>query len=113
MASPKSKIIVFPLLANFFVNDPIASSVSCCSLNLLGNAMLKALLISLLEPIDTLRQMEIKGDYTSRLAMLEELKALPYGAVWNYYCVKSNVPEGDDWLKEVKDYENKVLNKRN
>ncbi len=70
--------------------------------------MLKALLIALLEPTDTLRQAESSGDYTSRLAMLEELKTMPFGAVWDYYCLKSDVPVGDAWLKDVKDYETTI-----
>jgi L-rhamnose isomerase len=74
--------------------------------------MLKALLIALLEPTEQLREMEVSGDYTSRLAMLEELKTLPFGAVWDYYCEKSRVPIKDTWLREVKDYEAKVTSKR-
>jgi len=74
--------------------------------------MLKALLIALLEPTDVLRQAEASGDYTSRLAALEELKTMPFGAVWDYHCQKSDVPVGDAWLKEVKDYETKVTSKR-
>ncbi|HUT31271.1 MAG TPA: L-rhamnose isomerase [Sedimentisphaerales bacterium] len=74
--------------------------------------LLKALLIALLEPTELLRQMEVGGDYTSRLAMLEELKTLPFGAVWDYYCEKSGVPSRDAWLKEVKDYEDRVTSKR-
>jgi len=74
--------------------------------------MLKALLIALLEPTAELRQMEIDGDYTSRLAMLEELKTLPFGAIWDYYCTKQDVPPGPDWLKEVKDYETKITHLR-
>jgi len=74
--------------------------------------MLKALLIALLEPTDKLRQMEINGDYTSRLTMLEELKTLPFGAVWDYYCIKSDVPVAESWLDEVKAYEKDVLAKR-
>jgi L-rhamnose isomerase len=74
--------------------------------------MLKALLIALLEPATTLRKMEAEGDYTSRLAMMEELKTLPFGAVWDYYCTKSNVPAGDAWLAEVKTYEQNVLSRR-
>jgi L-rhamnose isomerase len=74
--------------------------------------MIKALLIALLEPTEQLRQMEIDGDYTGRLAMFEELKTLPFGAVWDYYCEKSGVPVGDAWLKEVKEYEAKVLSRR-
>ncbi len=73
---------------------------------------IKALLIAMLEPIEKLRVMEANIDFTSRLAMLEELKTLPFGAVWDYYCQKSNVPAGDAWLKEVKDYEAKVTSKR-
>ncbi len=74
--------------------------------------MIKALLMAMLEPTDTLRQMEAKGDYTWRLATLEELKTLPFGAVWDYYCMKANVPAGQGWFKEVKDYENNVTSKR-
>ncbi|HBG77454.1 MAG TPA: L-rhamnose isomerase [Phycisphaerales bacterium] len=74
--------------------------------------MIKALLIALLEPTDSLRKLEKAGDFTSRLAMLEELKTLPFGAVWDYYCVKNNVPAGGKWLAEVKNYEKDVLSKR-
>jgi L-rhamnose isomerase len=74
--------------------------------------MLKALLIALLEPTDKLRQMEAAGDLTSRLAMLEELKTLPFGSVWDYYCLKADVPIGPAWLQAVKDYEAKVLSQR-
>src|SRR5437588_363587 len=48
--------------------------------------MLKALLIALLEPVALLRDRETAGDFTGRLALLEELKAMPFGAVWDYYC---------------------------
>ena len=74
--------------------------------------MLKALLLALLEPTAKLQRMEAEGDFTSRLATLEELKTLPFGAVWDYYCLKSNVPVGDAWLDEVKAYEQNVLAKR-
>ncbi|MBA7703433.1 L-rhamnose isomerase [subsurface metagenome] len=74
--------------------------------------MLKALLIALLEPTEKLREFEYNGDFTSRLAILEELKTLPFGAVWDYYCRKKDVPAGQDWLKEVRDYEAKVTNSR-
>ncbi len=74
--------------------------------------MNKALLMALLEPTDTLRGFENSGDLTSRLAMLEELKSMPFAAVWDYYCEKSGVPVGPAWLKEVKSYEESVLSKR-
>jgi L-rhamnose isomerase len=74
--------------------------------------MLKALLIALLEPTDLLRRIELDGDYTRRLVMLEELKTLPWAAVWNYYCTQKDVPAGLDWFKEVQQYETAVLSKR-
>jgi L-rhamnose isomerase len=75
-------------------------------------AMLKALLLALLSPIDKLRQLEQQGDFTARLAMLEELKTMPASAVWDYHCLKSGVPVGPAWLDEVKQYEKDVTNKR-
>jgi L-rhamnose isomerase len=77
-----------------------------------SRSMLKALLAALLEPIDTLRKLENAGDFTSRLALLEEQKTLPLGAVWDYYCQKANVPPARAWLDEVKKYEKDVLSKR-
>ncbi|MHC4158349.1 MAG: L-rhamnose isomerase [Planctomycetota bacterium] len=74
--------------------------------------MIKALLKALLEPADKLRRMETSGDFTSRLAMLEELKTLPLGSVWDYYCLKADVPIGPAWLQVVKDYEAEVSSKR-
>jgi L-rhamnose isomerase len=74
--------------------------------------MIKALLSALLEPTDTLRKFENSGDFTSRLAMMEELKTLPFGAVWDFYCQQSGVPVGAEWLAKAKDYEAKVLSKR-
>jgi L-rhamnose isomerase len=75
-------------------------------------AMLKALLLALLEPTPKLREAEISGDYSSRLALLEEVKTLPFGAVWEYYCQKQGVPVGTAWLDEVKRYEKEVTGKR-
>lgn len=74
--------------------------------------MIKALLAALLEPVGKLRELETSGDYTSRLALLEELKTMPMGAVWDYYCLKSDVPVGEKWLAEVKQYERDVLSNR-
>jgi L-rhamnose isomerase len=76
-------------------------------------AMLKALLCALLEPIDKLRDLEAGGDLTGRLAMLERLKTLPVGAVWEFYCAKHNVPAESCWLSEVREYERQVLSRRN
>ncbi len=74
--------------------------------------MMKALMIALLEPHTTLVDAEESFDFTTRLALLEELKTFPWQAVWDYYCLESGVAVGTDWLKEVKDYEAEVLVKR-
>jgi len=71
--------------------------------------MIKALLYALLEPAKMLRDMEAANDFTARLALLEEIKTLPAGAVWDYYCLKQGVPVGMAWMDEVKAYEKTVL----
>ena len=74
--------------------------------------MLKALRKALGEPAKTLKSAEAAGDYTTRLALLEENRTLPVGAVWDYYCEQQSVPVGPAWLAEVKQYEKNVLAKR-
>ena len=74
--------------------------------------MQKALLIALLEPTDRLKKMEREFDYTSRLAILEEQKTLPFGAVWEYYCETQGVIPDESWLSEIKAFETAVLLKR-
>lgn len=74
--------------------------------------MRKALLMALVTPIEMIRKLELEGDYTSRLALMEDAKMLPMGAVWDYYCETRGVPPGDAWLSEVKNYERTVLAKR-
>jgi L-rhamnose isomerase len=70
---------------------------------------MRALLLALLEPRDQLRAMEVAGDYTGRLALLEELKGLPFGAVWDYFCLKQGVPVGMSFMDEIRDYEKQEL----
>src|SRR5208282_2046695 len=77
-----------------------------------ARCMIKALLIALLEPTPTLRQLEAEGNYTARLALLEELKTLPFGAIWDHYCQSREVPVGPAWIDAVKRYEAEVLAKR-
>jgi len=74
--------------------------------------MIRALLIALLEPTDRLRAAEAAGDFTTRLALQEETRTLPFGAVWDYYCASKGVPVGEAWLAEVKTYEKEVLSQR-
>ncbi|MBY0161259.1 L-rhamnose isomerase [Cytobacillus firmus] len=73
---------------------------------------IKALLRAKLEPVDRLKQAELEGDYTTRLALTEEFKTYPFGAVWDYYCERLGVPVREEWLSEVKQYEQDVLLKR-
>jgi len=77
-----------------------------------AHSTLKALLMALLEPVDQLRQFEVDGDYTARLALLEELKSMPFGVVWDNYCQQQSVPVGFDFMQEIKAYEKDVLSKR-
>ena len=72
----------------------------------------KALLKAALDPMAPILKAEQEGDYTSRLALLEESKTLPFADVWDYYCMSKNVPVGQSWLKTVKEYEAAVTLKR-
>ena len=74
--------------------------------------MQKALLRALLEPTAQMKQLELDGDYTARLAYLEELKAMPWQAVWEEFCRRQNVPGGLGWLDEVRAYEKSILESR-
>ena len=74
--------------------------------------MCKALLRAYLEPTDLLKKVELDGDYTTRLALVEELKSYPFSFVWDYYCETMGVPVRESWLADVKQYEKDVLSKR-
>jgi L-rhamnose isomerase len=73
--------------------------------------MQRALLIALLEP-PAIKRAEQEGDHTSRLALQEEAKTLPFGSVWDYYCETQGVPVGENWLSEAKQHERDVLSQR-
>ncbi len=72
-------------------------------------AALKSILFAMLEPTELLVEEENKGNYGNRMALMEEFKALPLGAVWDKYCLDMNTPAGADWLEDVKEYEERVL----
>ena len=72
----------------------------------------KSLLLALLEPRESLRAAELEGDYTTRLAVLEQAKALPWSAVWEEFCQRNNVPGELELLGAVKSYEASVLSNR-
>jgi len=71
-----------------------------------------AFLFALLEPTGTLVKFEESGRTFERLSWLELLKSKPFGAVWDFYCLRSGVPAGQDYIDEILDYEKKVLSKR-
>ncbi|MDR0681641.1 MAG: L-rhamnose isomerase [Dysgonamonadaceae bacterium] len=72
----------------------------------------KAFLQALLEPIGQLREYEANGQYFERLALLEEAKALPWNAVWDFFCLKNNLSIGEDYIAEIQQYEKEVTSKR-
>jgi L-rhamnose isomerase len=70
-----------------------------------ARAALRGLLMALLEPMAQLREMEVNGDFSGRLALLEEIKGLPWGAVWDYHCLRQEVPAGYRFMDDVRAYE--------
>ncbi|UOQ93349.1 L-rhamnose isomerase [Halobacillus shinanisalinarum] len=74
--------------------------------------MIKALLYGLLLPNDHLKELQETGNFTDRLALMEEFKTYPFGAIWDYYCEEMDVPVKETWLNDVRQYEEEVLSKR-
>ncbi|MBW8349200.1 L-rhamnose isomerase [Bacillus sp. IITD106] len=74
--------------------------------------MIKALLYALLTPNEYMKQLQDDGNFTERLALIEEFKTYPFGAIWDYYCETMDVPVKETWLNEVKAYEETILSKR-
>ena len=67
---------------------------------------------NLLAETEMLKKLELDGDFTARLALTEEYKTYPFGAVWDYYCDMMGVPVREKWLDDVRDYEKKILEER-
>jgi L-rhamnose isomerase len=103
---------------NFLSRVNIGLDFFDASINRIGayvtgtRATQKAFLFAALEPAGQLIELEEKGQYFQRLAMLEELKTMPFGAVWDYYCLQENVPAGADYMAEIQRYEEEVLTNR-
>jgi L-rhamnose isomerase len=72
----------------------------------------KALLMALLEPIEMLMKYEDNNQLFERLALQEELKSMPWQAVFDYFCLKNNVPVGMDFITEIQQYEREITSKR-
>ena len=77
-----------------------------------ARATQKAFLQALLSPVDLLRKYDAEGKYFERLALLEEAKALPWNDVYNYFCLKNNVPVAEDYIAAIQQYEKEVTSKR-
>ncbi len=77
-----------------------------------ARAALKAFLLALLQPGERLREAEEEGDHFRRLALFEEAKMLPFGAVWDFHCLRRGVPTDDEWPAIVKAYEETVMSRR-
>jgi L-rhamnose isomerase len=103
---------------NFLDRVKIGLDFFDASINRIGayvvgtRAAKKAFMIALLEPTAKLIEAEEAGQNFERLAMLEELKSKPFGAVWDYYCLQNNVPVGEDFITEIQQYEKEVLANR-
>lgn len=77
-----------------------------------SRATQKCFMQALLEPIAKLREYEANEQFFERLALLEEAKSLPWNAVWDMFCLKNNVPVGEEFIAEVQKYEVEVTSKR-
>jgi len=77
-----------------------------------SRAAQKCMVRALLEPIETLRKYELADQRFQRLALLEECKNLPWNAVYDEFCLRNNVPVGEDYIAEIENYEKEVLSKR-
>ena len=103
---------------NFLSRVKIGLDFFDASINRLGayvigtRATQKAFMIAMLEPTEKLIKYEEAGQNFERLALLEELKTKPFGAVWDYYCMTENVPVGESYIAEIQQYEKEVLSKR-
>ena len=103
---------------NFFNRVNVGLDFFDASINRIGayvigtRAAQKAFLIAMLEPTSELVKLEEDGKFFERLAMLEELKTKPFGAVWDYYCLVNNVPAGEGYIAEIQQYEKDMLSKR-
>jgi L-rhamnose isomerase len=97
----------------FFGTDYFDASINRIAAWVIGaRSTLRAILLALLEPAAVIRAAEESGNLTARLALQEEAKNLPFGAVWDEYCVRNGVPAGAAWLVKVAEHEKAVLAKR-
>ena len=97
----------------YFALDFFDASINRITAWVIGaRAVLKAIMFALLEPTELIKEQELKGNFGNRLALMEEVKTLPFSAVWDKYCNLNKIPHGAEWLRDVKVYEEEVLLKR-
>ena len=72
----------------------------------------KCMLRALLEPRELISRYELEDRHFEVLALMEEAKSLPWNAVYDEFCLRSNVPVGDAFIAEIQAYEKDVLSKR-
>lgn len=113
------QLIASEVVRNNFLNrvniglDFFDASINRIGAYVIGTrATLKAFLIAMLEPTSILKKHEEAGQNFERLAILEELKTKPFGAVWDFYCLQENVPVGENYIAEIQQYEKNILSKR-
>ena len=109
------EIVRCGVLDNAFIGtDYFDASINRIAAWTIGTrATKKALLSAMLEPVALLAEAENKGDFTLRLALMDEFRSLPASAVWDYYCLKRGIPTNTEWLSDLKQYESKIMFKRN
>jgi L-rhamnose isomerase len=113
------QLIASEIVRNNFLNrvnvglDFFDASINRIGAYVVGTrAVQQAFMIAMLEPTAAIVELEEKGKNFERLAMLEIMKAKPFGAVWDYYCMIKNVPVAEDFITEILQYETDVLSKR-
>ena len=72
----------------------------------------KCMLRALLEPKDLIAKYELAGEGYKVLALIEEQKAMPWQAVYDEFCVRNNVPVGDEFIADIDQYVADVVSKR-
>ena len=113
------QLIAAEIVRNNFLNrvniglDFFDASINRIGAYVVGTrAAQKAFLLAMLEPTATLLKYEENGRNFERLALLEEMKSKPFGAVWDFYCLQEGVPAGEDYIAEIQQYEKETLLKR-
>ena len=97
----------------YFATDYFDASINRVGAWVIGmRSLLKGVLIALLDPVPALKKFETDGKGADRLALSEEFKSLPWGAVWDYHCVRQGAPAGASWIEDMQEYESKVLSSR-